>query len=499
MIRLTLALLLAGAAYGAEFFSGQAARAVLGQPSFSAHESGLAVSAMSLEDGRLYVADNSGRVSIFDLSRLPGPKDAVPHGPADVCPLCSLAPVGSISQVVAAGSSTVSAFGNRLAAIDTRTHRILIWHDVTSAAANAGPDVTLSLSDPRSGSANESTIVDPISVAVDGTHLFVGDAALHRVLVWKSLPTVDNQPADAVLGQPDFSFREPNDTPRPDTIFRPDALVSDGMNLFVGDSHDRRVLLFSAADSFLPSDSLLNSATLTTGSFAPGTLLTIRATALAEANVSAPDDRPTPLPTKLGGTEVLLNGVLLPLLSVSRNEVRAQLPYTQTATGYGSLYVRSERADGSVTLTSPASVAFATSSPGIFAFTGPEPRAGILLHGDDSAEGGSPVTAEAPASPGEVVTVWVTGLHPVTSSSDQMPVAGIPYAGGELSFTPVHAQVNGQPAEVLSTTLPQTSIGVYQVRLVLPRLVNRDRAELAIVEDGYSSNLVTFSSGKAKL
>lgn len=499
MIRLTLTLVLAGAAYGAEFFSGQAARAVLGQPSFSAREPGLAVSAMSVEESRLYVADNSGRVSIFDLSRVPGPKDDVPHLGADACPLCGFAPVGSISQSVAAGSRTVSAFGNRLAAIDARTHRILIWHDVSSASANAGPDVTLNVSDPGTVNPNESTIIDPVSVAVDGARLFVGDAALHRVLVWKSLPTVENQPADAVLGQPDFNFHEPSDSLRSDTISRPDALVSDGVNLFVGDSHDRRVLLFSAADAFLSSDSLLNSASLTSGSFAPGTLLTIKGTALAEANVSAPDDRPAPLPTRLGGTEVFLDGVLLPLLSVSRTEVRAQLPYTATSTGYGSLYVRSERADGSASVTSPASVAFVTATPGIFAFAGPEPRPGILLHGSDAIEGESPVTADAPASSGEVVSLWVTGLHPVTSSSDQMPVAGVPYTGTELSFTPIHAQVNGQPADVISTALPQTSIGVYQVRLLLPRLINRDKAELAIAEDGYSSNVVTFSFQKSKL
>jgi uncharacterized protein (TIGR03437 family) len=327
----------------------------------------------------------------------------------------------------------------------------------------------------------------------------VGDAALHRVLVWKSLPTVENQPADAVLGQPDFSFHEPTDTPRADTISRPDALVSDGVNLFAGDSHDRRVLLFSAADAFLPADSLLNSASLTAGSFAPGTLLTIKGTGMVDANVSAPDDLPGPLPTKLGGTEVFLNGVTLPLLSVSRTEVRAQLPYTPTAVGYGSLYIRSERSDGTEAVTTPASISFGTASPGIFAFTGPEPRPGILLHESEGREGGSPVTDEAPASSGEIVSVWVTGLHPVTSSPDQMPVAGVPYAGTELAFTPIHAQVNGQPAEVVSAALPQTSIGVYQVRLMVPRLLSRDKAELAIAEDGYSSNVVTFSFQKPKL
>jgi uncharacterized protein (TIGR03437 family) len=491
-LRLTLALLLAVAAHGTEFFSGQAARAVLGQPSFSARETGIAASAMTIQDGRLYVADDTGRVLTFDLSRVPGPKDNLPQRGAEWCSLCGFSPTGSVSQTVAAGSSTVSVFGKRLAAIDVRTHRILIWHDLTSSTANLAPDVTLNLSDPGTLNVSESTIIDPVSVAIDGTHLFVGDAALHRILVWKSLPVSETQPADAVLGQPDFASRELSDTPRADTIWRPDAMVSDGVNLFVGDSRERRVLLFSAADTFLPPESILNSASMTTGSFAPGTLLTIKGTALANVELSAPDDEPSSLPTRLGGTQVFLDGIVLPLLSVSQTEVRAQLPYTPTSSGSGSLYVRLERSDGSVTVTTAASISFAAASPGIFGFTGLEPRPGILLHVSDESGPGSPVTSEAPAVGGEVVSIWATGLHPMSSTVDQLPIGGAPYAGGELTFTPVHAWVNGQPAEVVSVTLPETSVGVYQVKVLLPRFLNRGTAELSIAEDGVNSNVVTF-------
>lgn len=496
MIRLTLALLFAAAAHSAEFFSGQAARAVLGQPSFSSHEAGIAASAMTIQSGRLSVADQTGLVSVYDLSKIPGVQTELPRRASETCSLCGFSPVATVLQSVAAGSSTVSMSGNRLVAIDRRTHNILIWSDVTSASASLGPNVTLNVSDPGVLAVNDSTIIDPVSVAVDGAKLFVGDAALHRVLVWKALPTVPNQPADAVLGQPDFASREASDLPRANTISQPDALVSDGVNLFVGDSRDRRVLIFSAVDNLLSSDSILNSASLTPGLFAPGTLVTIQGPALAYESVSAPDDRPSALPTKLGGAEVYLNGVPLVLLSVAPNEIRAQLPYTSIAAGSGSLYVRAERADGSVEVTAPAAVTFGSASPGIFAFAGPEPRPGILLHTRDEGEDGSPVTAEAPASSGEIVSILVTGLHTVISSLDQLPVAGIPSAGGELSFSPIHALVNGQPAEVVSATLPATSIGVYQVQVLLPPSLNRERAELSLIQDGYNSNAVTFPTQK---
>lgn len=490
--RLALALLLAAAARGAEFFSGQAARAVLGQSSFSSRDAGIAASAMTIQSNRLNVADRSGRVSVFDLAKIPGARAELQGRGSDPCSLCGLPPVLSVSQSVAAESSTVSLFGNRLAAIDIRTHRILIWYDIRAARSSAGPDVTLSLTDPGVLAVNDSTIIDPVSVAVDGSRLFVGDAALHRILVWKSLPVAGNQPADAVLGQPDFASRDLSDVPRANTIARPDALVSDGVNLFVGDSRDRRVLIFSAADTYLPSASVLNAASMLPGSFAPGTLVTIKGQELSAQALSAPDDQPSRLPTKLGGAQVYVNGLALALLSVAQTEIHAQLPYTIPAGGSGSLYVRSEYPDGSVAVTSPASVSFSTATPGIFAFGGNEPRPGILLHTNGAQDSGSPVTADAPAAAGEVVSLWVTGLHPVTSSSEQMPVAGAPYMGSDLTFTPLRAVVNGQDAEVVSASLPSTSIGVYQVLVLLPPNLTREKAELSIGEDGYNSNAITF-------
>ena len=495
MIRLGCILLLAFSVQGAEFFTGQAARAVLSQPSFSAHEgTGIAASAMTIVEQRLYVADTSKRVLTFDLSKIPGPKIDLGSRGSDGCPLCGFSPVASISQAVAPGSSTVSLYGKKLAAIDTQTHRILIWRDISAPTPSGKPDVILNLTDPGYPLPSESTLIDPISVAIDRTHLFVGDAALHRVLVWRSLPTSSNQPADAVLGQPDFGSKEMSDSPRADSIARPDALVSDGYSLFVGDSHDRRILVFTPADTPLPNEALLNSASLAPGPLAPGALLTVKGSGLAARSFSAPDEGSAALPTKLGGVEVLLNGVALSILSVSPSEVRTQLPYSSPAASSASLYIRQEREDGSIAVTSPGTVSISAASPGIFGFSGTEPRPGMLLHSGDQPlfDSETPLSAEAPAKPGEVITAWVTGLHPIASSSDQMPMAGVPFSGSDLVFTPVRANVNGQSAEVISTSLPQTAVGVYQVRVLLPSFLAPGRAQLVISEDGFTSNAVTL-------
>ena len=62
-------------AFAAEFQSGQAARAVIGQASFSARDAGIAAHALTVAKGRLYAADNSNRMLTFDLAKIPGPKD----------------------------------------------------------------------------------------------------------------------------------------------------------------------------------------------------------------------------------------------------------------------------------------------------------------------------------------------------------------------------------------------------------------------------------------
>ena len=35
--------------------------------------------------------------------------------------------------------------------------------------------------------------------------LYVSDTGHHRLLGWRNLPTTDSQPADLVIGQPDFN------------------------------------------------------------------------------------------------------------------------------------------------------------------------------------------------------------------------------------------------------------------------------------------------------
>lgn len=465
------ALALAVSSQGSPFYTGQAARAVLGQSSFSSHEAGVSGTALTVLKGKLYVADSSGKLLTFDLSQIPAPAAEVTSG-SNSCKVCGFLPTASIQQTVIPGGATISTWDRSLAAIDSGGHRVLFWRDVTAPSAYVKPDIVLQ--------AGASGISDPVSVALDGGRLFVGDATLHSVLVWNSLPEQDNQHADALLGN--FNSDSPAGA---DTIDRPDALASDGTNLYVSDLQARRILVFTPGDFHLHPEGLTNSATLLPGALAGGTLVSISGPGLSEVAASAVDDGSEPLPLKLGGVQVIFNGAPAPLISVTPDQIQAQLPYTSADVTAANLYVRTERASGDITTSNAIPVTLAPAAPGLFALAGDEPRPGI------AADDAGPVSSEQPATAGQAIKLWVTGLH---VRSESKVSAGQPFASAAIDVDPVSATVNGEPAEVVQVVLPPTSIGVYEVTVRLPSVsYPGGTAEISLTEDAITSNTVAVS------
>jgi uncharacterized protein (TIGR03437 family) len=486
--------LIAYSSAAAEFQNGQAARAVIGQVSFSSVDSSITPTVLSLSGGHLFAADASHRLLTFDLAQIPGPRDEPASSSGLACSLCGFTASTIANQSVLPGIAAITVSGKTIVAADPQHHRVLIWRDSSSPRAAYGPDVQLGRSSdlsPVSG----STLVNPMSVAFDGKRLFVGDSALHRVLIWNSLPLTDTQAADVVLGQADVNSSTLPDVPAADSINQPTSLVSDGTNLFVADSFDHRILIFTAADLPLAASSVMNSASLRSGPAAPGTLLTVSGVSVSSSG-NAPPEGSAPLPTKLGGVEVFLNGSRLPLLSTSHSDIQAQLPYSLDIPSSASLYVRLETTDGNVTVTNAVALKLTAVSPGLFALPGPEPRGGVVLHSAaDSTSPGTPVTPQSPAHPGETLIVWTAGLGAVDDGeAAEQVVAGQPFTGPDAPVLhSVAATVGGRLADVTSAQLPEGATGIYQVRLVLPQdLPDDPQTPLTIWQEGVSSNTVTI-------
>lgn len=86
-----------------------------------------------------------------------------------------------------------------------------------------------------------------IMSASDGKHLFVSDGANNRVLIWNSLPVLNQQPADIVLGQPDFiSSTANNGGISASTFNAPRGVYTDGTKLIVVDQSNNRVLIWNS-------------------------------------------------------------------------------------------------------------------------------------------------------------------------------------------------------------------------------------------------------------
>ncbi|MBI4177345.1 MAG: hypothetical protein HY516_03165 [Candidatus Aenigmarchaeota archaeon] len=145
----------------------------------------------------------------------------------------------------------VATDGRRLIVSDTWNNRVLIWSEIP-AKDNAPPDLVL-------GQQNFNTNVAklgadgmnwPMGVATDGKKLLVADAYNDRILVWSDFPTKNGQPADLVLGAPDFdtwiNYLEREKERNPETrIYWPWDVWTDGQRVAATSTVDGSVLIWS--------------------------------------------------------------------------------------------------------------------------------------------------------------------------------------------------------------------------------------------------------------
>ncbi len=86
---------------------------------------------------------------------------------------------------------------------------------------------------------------NPTGVASDGNILVVSDTDNNRVLIWLKLPTTNGQPADVVVGQPNFSTSTPSVPPTQTSLRGPEGVSIYNGKLFIADTQDNRVLIYN--------------------------------------------------------------------------------------------------------------------------------------------------------------------------------------------------------------------------------------------------------------
>ncbi len=297
-------LLAAHACLAADFQTGQAARIVIGQTSFTQEDTGAtntligSASGIAFANNTLFVADANrygagpinNRVLIFHNLALPKPADQLSSSNSlnATCPVC----LGTADVVLgqtdfnkndvgltATGMrlpTAVASDGTMLVVADTDNNRVLIWRQIPASNAAAAdivvgqPDFTKNAT---AAPPNSKSLRGPQGVWIQNGKLFIADTQNNRVLVFNSIPAGNGAAADVVLGQPDFTtLIEPDITkapvvPKAGSLLNPVAVTSDGQRLYVTDLGESRVLIWNniPGQNGAPADVALGQPDLTTG------------------------------------------------------------------------------------------------------------------------------------------------------------------------------------------------------------------------------------------
>jgi uncharacterized protein (TIGR03437 family) len=215
---LSVILLCAAAGSAADFTTGQAARLVIGQSTFTSQDanssdliigaaSGLAYAADTLfvaDSNRVGASPSNNRVLLFQNLSGMLPSPTAPLNYTTKCPVC-------------VGQATV----------------VLGQPDFTTTTLNV--------------TATASNLRLPTAVASDGVHLVVSDTDHNRVLIWNRIPTSNDQPADVVVGQPNFqSTSIPGNLPNAKALRGPQGVWIQNGKLYICDTQYNRVLIYNS-------------------------------------------------------------------------------------------------------------------------------------------------------------------------------------------------------------------------------------------------------------
>ena len=276
----------------------QAADLVVGQKDFTTVTPGTAADKMRGPEGvfldatdGLWVADtNNSRVLYFGTVTSNGQAAKFALGQPDLSAnqQAKKFPDYIINASSMVNPTSVTSDGLRLFVADLGLNRVLIWNSIPSASGKAA-DVVIGQPDMTTGTANyaekmcpsngtdsdgnltypqrcDKTLEMPRYALSDGTRLFVADGGNDRIMVYNKIPVANAVAADAVLGQQNFDVNGASDSANAtriastDSFRTPTALAWDGVNLYVADVLNRRIVVYTAGDFPLPVTAVRNAA-----------------------------------------------------------------------------------------------------------------------------------------------------------------------------------------------------------------------------------------------
>ena len=209
----------------------------------------------------------------------------------------------------------------------------------------------------------------------------------------------------------------------------------------------------SGTGVFLNPQRVLNAASYAPAGnpIAPGEFIALFGTGMAVSTKTATP----PYPLTFNGVTVLINGKQAPLYYVSATQINALVPYSTQ--GPTATVVVQNGSTNSNTVTVPV----AATAPGIFSLDWSGTGAGAVEHTNFSV-----VNAASPASRGETVLLFLSGLGTVTPTVND----GYPGNANNLSYTDAKPTVFVGDVQVtpMYSVLHAVFPGLYQVAVTIP-------------------------------
>lgn len=229
---------------------------------------------------------------------------------------------------------------------------------------------------------------------------------------------------------------------------------------------------FSGSGVYLNPIGVVNSASYQpiTASLAPGELITLYGTGLASASTAMQGGQA--FPTSLGGVSVSINNLPCPIYYVSPTQLSVIVPneVASNQTGLANIQVTSNGVASNV-----VQMYLSDSAPGAFSQTENGIGLAAALHGGT----GSLITSTNPAGAGEYISLFLTGLGPVTPAvadgalgpTSPLSVSDI-YSAGNLSVYFNDYGPNGFSVEnsgvIQYAGLAPGFAGLYQINVQVP-------------------------------
>jgi uncharacterized protein (TIGR03437 family) len=209
-------------------------------------------------------------------------------------------------------------------------------------------------------------------------------------------------------------------------------------------------------------ETVSNSAWLASATGAPGGLVSVFGTKLANTTVT---DSDSPLDYSVAGVTATVNGRPAPILYASPGQIDIQIPF---AAGAGPAVLGIDN-NGQV---AGFPIQLANASPGIF------------------ADAGGNVAGQATVQQGGLATLYITGageVAPELKTAYAAPVAGIQLV------QPLSVTVGGVPAFIQYAGLAPGLVGLAQVNIIVPASVPVGAQPVVVTAGGIASAAATLT------